>query len=177
MKHKKWNLGEVEEAVKAGATKRDIASNFPNAFKRHGKEIHYMRYRYGLQRDKKTHVLVIYGKCEEKDIDWLYETYPNAYHKESGKLWHHYDAHDVVVWKEFNPKKTCVSLMRRLMESYSFHVPTRHGRESFLSKTLVIVCDVHPEEWYTFDNDSLKRSFMCRIDEIKSWDDIARIKV
>lgn len=147
------DLQALAERVKAGATNREIATEYPSAFIKYPSGIAALRQAtmppVPLQREVFVHVL--WGETATGKTHRVRTSVPpeDLYVVSPGRdPWGTYEAQKVICFEEFDPAKWDIHKFKELLDKWPCHLDCRyHDKEA--RWTEVYVCtNTDPELWY-----------------------------
>lgn len=148
-------------------TLKDIAQEYPGTFIRYSKGIKELHALFAPKKDWITRWEVRCGPPGTGKTEAAKAKYPGAYLKPPGiNWWHDYQGEEVVIMDEFSGWiPGCVLL--QLHDPTVQKVETKFGWMPFLAKTLVLISNKAPHEWYDYDHVGVKLEAVTRrCDEI-----------
>ena len=109
---------------------------------------HSYAFHLSKPRKFKTQVTVIYGETGVGKSRWASETYPDAYWKPpNSKWWDNYENEETIIIDEFYGWLPYCEMLR-LLDRYPCQVETKGGSVNFAPKTIIILSNKAPEDWY-----------------------------
>lgn len=170
---KRTDLDVVCEAITSGevANMVDLAEQFPAQFVKFERGFHSLLQVRTKPRNFKTEVIWCWGPTGSGKSRWAWETFPEAYAKDStNKWWCGYHGQEAVILDDYRPSRELpFNYMLGLMDRYPFTVEPKGGHSQFVSKTIIVTSPFSPEqtlanlEWVGVEKTA---QFLRRIDRI-----------
>lgn len=144
---KRSDLVDLKRAIDGGAS--DVVlwdTHFSTMTRYHRSFSTYKRVK-APKRDWITRFLVIIGPSGIGKSRLARELFPNAYWKSNSKWWDDYDAHEDVVWDEFQGQYPFRELLR-ILDSSPYTVESKGSHVNFSSGWVCFTSNYHPRDWY-----------------------------
>lgn len=157
----KKNVGDMFNMVKAGATDRQLAEEFPHLWAQYYKPIE--RYRLMIADDEprpQPYVVVFHGPTGTGKSHNAQKIMDNngggfTFRKgNGGNLWADgYDPlrHPVVVFDEMDGSFMPYRQLLRICDKWPLVLDTKGGAVNFTPKIIIFTSAKHPKEWYSVD--------------------------
>lgn len=151
------DITSFKEAIKAGATQRELAdSEHLEAFAKYIKLHDRLRSLYPTKRKREDFEVVLYvgdprsgktRKAKDENPDLFEIPITN------GTLWFDgYDGHEVVLWDDFMGAGSKMSLDNTLkfFDRYVRQVPIKGGHAWYMPNKVIVTSNYHPRCWYNW---------------------------
>lgn len=157
------DLEVVQEALDAGTSMAEIASNHFASFVRYNKGFEKYRMLRQPGRSWQTEVEVIIGPPGVGKTYYVQHKYPNAFwlsQPNGGTLWFDgYDGQEVVVIDEFYGWMQR-ALFQRCVDSSPLQVPVKGGMVSWLAKRVLVLSNQRPSNWWQIGLGAVRRRLL-----------------
>ena len=161
------DLARVAQAIKQGASLREIADDFPAAVLRYGSGVQRLRLFHRPERNSEPEIWTLWGKTGTGKTRRVWEF------ADVDKLWVHpgdrwfdgYDAQPAVLFDDFDGSWFKLSYLLRILDRYPMQVPVKGGYAWWVPCTIYITSNLHPKEWYKNAEPEHQRALMRRLTE------------
>ncbi len=145
-KRNEWH--EAIEAVKDGASERELAMEFTATYIRYHKGLNRVRMFVEAERDKPVDVLWLWGPTGCGKTRYVYDNYEAVYNKPEGPWFDGYDGDEVALFDDFEAVDIGITQLLKLLDRYPMKVPVKGGFVNWNPKTIVITSNYEPKVWY-----------------------------
>jgi len=167
------DLIALKDAVKRGASEREIAEDFFSDYIRYNRGIKAYKTLIATPRDQQPTITLWIGPSGVGKTRAAREKAgENSYWKAPGKWWDGYDGQTLVVLDEFHGDWFPFRDLLRILDSSPLKVETKGGMAEFQGTTFYITSNQHPKDWYNpekvgpWEQSPLKR----RLDEFGHYE-------
>ena len=162
------DLAAAVEAVKAGATKRQLIEQHPGAYARAHKMLNEARLVFSEERSWETTVKVYWGDTGTGKTKKAFEDAGDVKpYVHGGEKWFDgYDGEDFVIFDDFNGSEFKLTYLLRLLDRYPMRVPVKGGYVNWKPRTIIITANYAPQLWYANAKDKHQEALMRRISEV-----------
>lgn len=145
---KRSDIDEATDILSNGGTLQDIAANLPSTFVKFHKGLQAYTLMIQSARNWKTEVFWLWGPTGSGKSRYAWETYPDAYPKQSStKWWCNYEGRDTAIVDDFRPSKEMpFNFILNLFDRYPLMLETKGGQVQCLLKRLIITCPFSPDQ-------------------------------
>jgi len=92
---------------------------------------------------------VHYGPPGSGKSKAVFQSFPDAYIKFSGKWWDYYSGQSVVILDDFDGSFLSFGDFKRYVDRYPCYVETKGGTVPLLANTFIITTNVYPSHWWS----------------------------
>lgn len=173
---KRSDCDAYRDAIKNGFTDRQLCDAFPRQFLRFSHSTDRMRDAYVEPRTEMTKCIWIYGPAGSGKSTMVKERFPDARFMEyDGKYFSRYYNDDTVIFDDQDMTLITPSLFLKLVNHTPFSIRVLRDYREFTAKTVVIVSNLAPDQWYVPGKDQVTYPYELpavarRITEIIEYD-------
>ncbi len=177
---KRSDIEAATEILSNGGSLQEVASTLPSVFVKFHRGLREYQLITQSRRTWKTEIYWLWGPTGSGKSRWAWETYPDAYMKQSTtKWWCGYVDQDTCIIDDFRPSKELpFNFVLNLFDRYPLLLETKGGQVQCLFKTIIVTCPFSPDQLLTHldwvgieQGNQLKR----RIDHMIQFPQIANL--
>lgn len=145
------DLKEVAEAIRGGASMRDLAESHPHQIIRYARGLQCLASYCSTPRSWVMDVAVYWGPTGSGKSRRANEELPGAYWKPAGPWWDGYDGQEDVIIDDFHSGRAneiSITDLLRWLDRYPCRVPIKGGFVNFVARRVVITSNLHYGEWF-----------------------------
>lgn len=171
VKGQSLDMAKALKRAREGATLLSIADDFPVAFLRHHRALERM-YFFTVEVDvfvwRNVDVQVYYGLTGTGKTRKAFADHPSIYPVMMTSniiYWQDYLRQDAILLDDFYGQIK-PSMMLRLLDGHKMMLPVKFGHSYAFWTKVVIIFNIHPDDWYTDIPEAVKQALKRRITHI-----------
>jgi len=136
------------ELMDGGGSLQDVARDQGTTFVKYYRGLQARQMILSPKRSWKTEIWWLWGPTGSGKSRWAWETYPDAYGKNSTtKWWCGYMGQDTAIIDDFRPNKEMpFNYVLNLFDRYPMLLETKGGQVQCLFKTILVTCPFSPDQ-------------------------------
>lgn len=148
---KRSDIDAATDILSNGGSLQEVAVSLPSVFVKFHRGLREYQLITQKRRNWKTEVYWLWGPTGSGKSRWAWETYPDAYMKQSTtKWWCGYVDQDTCIIDDFRPSKELpFNFVLNLFDRYPLLLETKGGQVQCLFKTIIVTCPFSPDQLLT----------------------------
>lgn len=160
------DLLQLQEAIQAGASLREIANEHFGSYLRYQKAIHNARDLYAIPRTWVCSVIVYWGKTGTGKTSSVFDNLAlmeDIYVHPGGPWFDGYDGHPIALFDDFGGSEFRITYLLKLLDCYPMRVPVKGAHVTWRPYEIYLTSNMDPNDWYRHANPEHVNALMRRI--------------
>ena len=164
------DIASCVEAIKNGASRRDLIENHPGTYGRYHKMCNEAIRIFSEKRTWQTKCVVYWGKTGTGKTRKVYDEngFDKVYKHLGGRWFDGYEGEDIVLFDDFDGSVFQLNYLLQLIDRYPMVVEVKGGTVNFKPRTVYFTSNKDPKTWYSNAFPEHQAALMRRLTEGES---------